>query len=61
MPRTARVLSILAFAVRMGSTRRHSRVMALDISIVPMAMLEMGVFLALRRINGGTYIVTGTE
>lgn len=60
-PRTAHVLSILAFAVRMGSITRHSRVMALDISIVPMAILEVGVCLALRRIDGGTYIATGTE
>jgi len=60
-PRTARVLSFLAFAVRRGRRRRRRRVMVLGLSTVPMAMIEMGVFLALRRIGGETYIATGTE
>jgi hypothetical protein len=60
-PRTARVLSFLAFAVRRGDRRRRRQVMVLDLSIVPMAIIEVRVCLALRRIGGGTYIATGTE
>jgi len=60
-PRTARVLSFLAFAVRRGSRRRRRRVMVLDLSIASMVMIEVGVCLALRRTGGGTYIATGTE
>lgn len=60
-PRTARVLSFLAFAVQMPRCRRRNRVMVLDLSIVPMEMLEMGVCPALRRTSGGTYIAMGTE
>jgi hypothetical protein len=61
MPRTARVLSILAFSVRRVRRRRRRWVMVLDLSIVSMAMIVVGVCLALRRTGGGTYIATGTE
>ena len=60
-PRTARVPSFLAFAVRRARRRRRRRVMALGLSIVPTRMLVVGVCLALRRIGGETYIAMGTE